>query len=242
MTALPKSYAEAFLAYFDVGLAETRAQLDDVGRIRYRVYCDEFAYEPKENFPNGIERDNFDQNALHCLVTHKTTNIPAGCVRVVKTEGENRLPFERFCLESLDADFFIRNPMPRGSMCEVSRLAVDGMFRRRSGEKATRFGGVHVSELSQREQRTFPLIAVSCFLAANIMADVAGSTNLFAMMEPFLPKLLDRSGIHFTKVGQDIDYHGLRAPYFVTTTTVKENVAPGLAELYQAIHQLLKKD
>tara|TARA_R110001592_G_scaffold126336_1_gene337471 strand:- start:100898 stop:101638 length:741 start_codon:yes stop_codon:yes gene_type:complete len=240
MTAQPVSYAELFLTYFDVALAKSASQLDDVGLIRYRVYCDEFGYEPKENFPDGMERDQFDANALHCLVTHKATNTPAGCVRVVKASGENPLPFEKYCIDSLDNDFFERNPMPRDSMCEVSRLAVDGMFRRRSGEQATRFGGVHITELSQREKRTFPVIAVSCFLAANIMADRAGRTNLFAMMEPFLPRLLKRSGIHFTKVGQDIDYHGLRAPYFVTTTAVKENVVSELAELYAAIEALFE--
>jgi N-acyl amino acid synthase of PEP-CTERM/exosortase system len=239
MTARPKSYAESFLTYFDVALAETRSQLDDVGRIRYRVYCEEFGYEPKENFPEGMEKDQFDATALHCLVTHKATNTPAGCVRVVKAPENDPLPFEKYCLDSLDNGFFDQNPMPRETMCEVSRLAVDGMFRRRSGEQATRFGGVHISELSQREKRTFPLIAVSCFLAANIMADTAGRTNLFAMMEPFLPRLLKRSGIHFTKVGQDIDYHGLRAPYFVTTPEVRDGVVSELSELYTAIDQLI---
>jgi N-acyl amino acid synthase of PEP-CTERM/exosortase system len=242
MTARPKSYAEAFLTYFDVCFAADKATQDDAGRIRYRVYCEEFGYEPCEAFPDGIERDEFDPQSLQCLVTHKATSTPAGCVRVVKACAEKPLPFENFCGDSLDADFFDRNPIPRELMCEVSRLAVDGMFRRRSGEQATRFGGVHISDLSQQEKRTFPMIAVSCFFAANIMADNAGNTKLFAMMEPFLPRLLKRSGINFTKVGHDIDYHGLRAPYFVTTPEVKSNVVPELKELYDAIQELLKKE
>lgn len=242
MTARPKSYAESFLTYFDVSLATSEEQQNDVGRIRYRVYCEEFGYEAAEAFPDGMERDEFDAGALHCLVTHKASNKPAGCVRVVRKEGETALPFEKFCINSLDSGFFDQNPMPGDSMCEVSRLAVDGMFRRRAGEHATRFGGVHVSDLSQQEQRTFPLIAVSCFLAGNIMADLADRPNLFAMMEPFLPRLLKRSGINFTKVGEDIDYHGLRAPYFVTTEAVKNGVVEQLAELYKEIHELLKSD
>ena len=136
MTARPTSFAESFLTYFDVALAQSQSQLEDVGRIRYRVYCEEFGYEPKENFPEGMEKDQFDANALHCLVTHKATNTPAGCVRVVKATGDDPLPFEKYCLDSLDGNFFENNPMPRETMCEVSRLAVDGMFRRRSGEQA----------------------------------------------------------------------------------------------------------
>lgn len=242
MTVRAKSYSDTFLRYFDVSLATSQAMQKDIGRIRYRVYCEEFGYEAKEAFADGIERDDFDAGSIHCLVTHKTSNTPAGCVRVVKADQDNPLPFEKYCAKSLDRAFLDSHPMSRETMCEVSRLAVDGMFRRRSGEQSTRFGGVHVSDLSQQELRTFPLIAVCCFLAANIMADLSGRTNLFAMMEPFLPRLLKRSGIHFTKIGEDLDYHGLRAPYFVTTTDVKENVVSELAELYQAIHDLIAND
>ena len=242
MTADSRSYTETFLQYFDLALATTPAQLDSIGRIRYRVYCEEFGYESADAFPDCIERDEFDTNSLHCLVTHKPTGTAAGCVRVVKTLGSESLPFEKYCAESLDQEFLASNPMPRETVCEVSRLAVDGMFRRRSGEKSTRFGGLHSSDISQQELRTYPLIAVSCFLAANIMADLSGRNNLFAMMEPFLPRLLKRSGIHFTKVGSDLDYHGLRAPYFVTTPAVRDNVVAELAELYRAIEGLLEQD
>lgn len=242
MTARPKSYAEAFLTYFDIRFAATQVLKDDVARIRYRVYCEEFGYEDKRAFPEGLETDDFDAQSQHCLVIHRGSATPAGCVRVVKTVGNQPLPFEKFCSDSLDRDFFERSGMPRETMCEVSRLAVDGMFRRRAGEQATRYGGVHVSDLSQQEQRTFPLIAVSCFLAATALTELMNCTNAFAMMEPFLPRMLARSGIKFTKVGQDIDYHGLRAPYFVTTQSAVENMAPELRELYEAIHRRIKVD
>jgi len=242
MTARPKSYAEAFLSYFDICFASTRALKEDVARIRYRVYCEEFGYEDKSAFPDGLESDDFDPQSQHCLVVHKGTDTPAGCVRVVRTSGDGPLPFEKFCSDSLDRDFFERSAMPRDSMCEVSRLAVDGLFRRRAGEQATRYGGVHISDLSQQEQRTFPLIAVSCFLAATALTDLINCNNAFAMMEPFLPRMLARSGIKFTKVGQNIDYHGQRAPYFVTTQDAVDNMVPELRELYEAIHSLVKVD
>lgn len=124
-------------------------------------------------------------------------------------------------------------------MCEVSRLAVAGMFRRRSGEGATRFRGVHISELWQQGQRTFPLVAVSCFLAASIIAHGAEHTSLFARMDPFLPRLPKRPGIIFTKIGQDIDYHGMRASYYVKTPSFKNGFNSELAELYDAILSLL---
>ena len=97
-------------------------------------------------------------------------------------------------------------------------------------------------DLSTQEKRTFPLIAVSCYLAAIAMSDLSGRNNGFAMMEPFLPKLLARSGINFTRVGKDIDYHGLRAPYFLTTAAATRDMVPELKELYDAIHGAVKRD
>ena len=69
--------AEKFLTYFDVSFAATEAQRHDVLGIRYSVYCDEFGYEPAHLYPDHQERDEFDVNAVHALITHKTTATPA---------------------------------------------------------------------------------------------------------------------------------------------------------------------
>ena len=54
------------------------------------------------------------------------------------------------------------------------------------------------------------MIAVSAFLAATAITEKTGYTNVFAMMEPFLPRLMSRSGINFGRAGADIEYHGTR--------------------------------
>ena len=53
--------SESFLRYFDVQYVDSQALRDEVHGIRYRVYCEEFAYEPIESFPDGLEKDEFDQ-------------------------------------------------------------------------------------------------------------------------------------------------------------------------------------
>jgi N-acyl amino acid synthase of PEP-CTERM/exosortase system len=85
------------------------------------------------------------------------------------------------------------------------------------------------------------MIAIACFLASTALTDIVGRTNVFAMMEPFLPRLLKRSGIVFQRAGADIDYHGLRAPYFITTQSALENMRPDLKELYTEIHRQIMK-
>jgi len=245
MTARPKGFAESFLEYFDLHYVANQSQLKDVGRIRYRVYCEEFEYEPKESFPDGIEHDEFDASSLHALIIHKETNRPAGCVRMVCPHPgtDYLMPFEKHCgADTLDQGFFEKFPINRDTTCEISRLAVDGIFRRRTGEKATRFGGVSIPDISHQEQRTYPLIAVSCFLAAAALGDLADKTSAFAMMEPFLPRLMSYSGLNFTQAGESLEYHGMRAPYFLTMDEAMADMAPELKELYGAIHETMKKD
>ncbi len=232
--------SEHFLTYFDVSFAASEAQKSDVYGIRYSVYCDEFQYEPAHLFPDHEEKDAFDAKSLHALVTHKSSGRPAGCVRLVSPtgpDGEDLLPFEKHCAESLDRAFVDGMALDRNSVCEISRLAVDGAFRRRAGERVTRFGEVEGLDCTQQERRTFSLIAVACFLAATALTDLAERTNVFAMMEPFLPRLLKHSGIIFQRAGQDIDYHGTRAPYFITTQSALDNMLPDLRELYNEIHR-----
>jgi N-acyl amino acid synthase of PEP-CTERM/exosortase system len=234
------SLTSNFLEYFDVAYAATAKQKQDVLQIRYNVYCDEFKYEPAERFPNQEESDEFDARSLHCLITHKSSGLPAGCVRMVQTpdtEQNDALPFQKFCRQSLDRGFIKELALEQRNTCEISRLAVDGAFRRRPGESVTRFGEIDSMDCSHQERRTFSLIAVAAFLSATALTDLTGRTDVFAMMEPFLPRMLRRSGIVFQRAGEDIDYHGVRAPYFIRTQSALDHMRPDLHELYDAINE-----
>ena len=80
------------------------------------------------------------------------------------------------------------------------------------------------------------LIAVSTILAAFAMSDLIGRPNCFAMMEPFLPRLLRRSGIIVHPAGEEVDYHGIRAPYYFETDETVAGMAEEMREFYQVIH------
>lgn len=239
-----QSLVTGFSRYFSVKLAETPAEKNKVFKIRYRVYCEEFKYESIQDFPDQLEVDDYDQDSRHCLITHLETGMPAGCVRLVPAIGasyEAPLPLERYCGSSLDRELLDTMALDRRAVCEISRLAVDGAFRRRTGETLTRFGQVNGLQFSAHEQRTFSLIAVACFLAATVLTEIENRNQIFAMMEPFLPRLMQRSGIDFRRVGRDIDYHGIRAPYFITTQSVLENMHEDIRELYHWIRASLAK-
>ncbi len=56
------------------------------------------------------------------------------------------------------------------------------------------------------------------------------------MMEPFLPRLMQRSGIEFERAGKDVDYHGLRAPYFIRMESFLKTLIPDLRGFFESIH------
>jgi N-acyl amino acid synthase of PEP-CTERM/exosortase system len=232
--------AEEFKKYFSVDLATTPEQKLETYRVRYRVYCDEFGFEDGDNYPDKAERDEFDDYAIQCLVSHRASGIPAGCVRLVPaTVNANYhiLPFEKYCAAGLDNDYLHGLDMDRGSICEISRLMVDSAFRQRSGETLTHLGRLNAMDFSRHEERAFSLVAVAGYLATTALTGITGRTNVFAMMEPFLPGVLSGAGINFRRVGSDVDYHGVRAPYFIRTESVVENMQPQIRELYDAIYE-----
>ncbi|PID43156.1 MAG: PEP-CTERM/exosortase system-associated acyltransferase [Gammaproteobacteria bacterium] len=229
------SLAQSFGRYFDVCLAVSEEQKAQVYGVRYRVYCLEFGYEPRECFPDEQESDQFDDRSLHCLITHKSTGRAAGCARLVLGAEQGQMPFEKFCPDTLDQALIGSLDLDRTRVCEISRLAVDGAFRRRTGESETPLGKQDSAEYSQREQRTFPLISVAAFLGATALTEVSGRGEVFAMMEPFLPRLLKRSGLFFQRAGKDVEYHGIRAPYFIRSKDALKTMNADLKELYDSI-------
>lgn len=239
----PKIRAEAsslfmdFAQYFELSMALTEAERAAVYHVRYRVYCEEFGYEPIESFLNGQETDEFDEKSIHCLVTHKETGRPAGCVRLVLVNDNDRLPMELHSGNAIDNSFMRRFAQKRGAICEISRLAVDGDFRRRRGEKATQFGAHDAFLFNEEEQRTFPLIAVALFLASAAAADVLSRRHVFAIMEPFLPKILRRTGVEFQRIGEDFQFRGVRAPYYASLDDLVRNAPDELRLCYDVVKE-----
>jgi len=232
-----------FERYFTMHYAQTQKQREEIFGIRYRVYCEEFGYEASTQFANQMEIDEYDDYSFHCFITHNGSGKAAGCVRLVPAVTnsiDKALPLEKYCAESLDNEAINSYHLDRNKVCEISRLAIDGSFRRRPGEAATRFGDIHFLECSKEEQRTFSLIAVSVFLSSLAVGELTGQTQGFAMMEPFLPRMLKRSGIVCQQIGKEIDYHGIRAPYFITAKTTLEGMRPEYQELYKRIYQQMK--
>ncbi len=231
-----------FMEYFSVVLANTDELRKEVYKIRYNVYCDELGFEDKEAFPEGLEQDDFDDFSTHLLLFHKATGAYAGTVRLVQPaagSNEQILPMEKFCSHALDQEIVeLLNQKP-GTITEASRLAVPAIFRRRKGEdnKPFVYHGER-ADMASQNPAYFPYISVGLYLAAATIL-VKDLDYIMVMMEPRLARHLARVGIHFESAGQLIDYHGERAPYYISPKIFLDHVKPHIRELFDAIQEEL---
>jgi N-acyl amino acid synthase of PEP-CTERM/exosortase system len=239
------SIAETFNEYFEIKIASDDEDLKRAYHTRYRVYCEEFSYEEGDRFPDQMEIDRFDKNSKHCVIIHKERDLTAACVRVVpavlrksqEVVVKNWMPIEMFCKHALNPATIELLDQNREGVCEISRLAVDPDFRRRPNERNLRYGNL---DFNDEEKRLFPVLAVGLLMAANHLSYEEGWTTGLAMMEPFLPRLLRRSGLELTESGSLIDYHGERAPYAINANDARTSWKGELGELYTAIEGQLQ--
>lgn len=219
-----------FERYFSVQVVQSAAQMRQLMRLRYWVYCDEFAYERAENYPDQLEVDEFDARAIHCVIVHKSTGRSAGCVRVVASHDNYILPLEQYCDEALYPSHKQAIVKDRQAVNEVSRLAVAPEFRRFSSSASKCMG------FNEAERACLPLIAMAGYMAVFVLARMCGRRHCYAVMEPFLPRLLRRSGVHFERVGHDLEYHGKRAPYVVDTQDVLDGISLELQQWFDRMY------
>ncbi len=233
--------AEKFQHYFDTRVAHSSMEHNVGYRLRHRVYCDEFHYVHPRHDDNGLERDEYDPYALHVLLNHRPTGMPAGYFRLLvnsKLPTDWQLPFERFCSDTLYDHIIDPRQLPANSYAELSRLAVPSLFRRRHNEQYARvpIGDNHSSE---DDSRNYPLITMALLLSAGILVEEMGVEYLFAMLEPRVARLLRQHEVPFYRIGNLTEYHGVRAPFFMRTHELKDRLSADSLALASTIQAQL---
>ncbi|WDD99491.1 PEP-CTERM/exosortase system-associated acyltransferase [Thalassomonas actiniarum] len=231
-----KNIAEHFTQFLKPELATTDELRAEVFKIRHNVYCEELAFE--EVKAEGQEKDEFDDHSIFSMIKHKPSSTYTSCVRVVRSSSEAELlPIEKYCLDSIQNESLHPSNFKRTEICEISRLAVKADFRRRKSDqfKGSAIGVISESTYSETELRCFPFIAIGLYMAAATLAIDTGIKHVYVMMEPRLARSMKFVGINFHQLGDAIDYHGLRAPYYINPKIFMDNLTPGFKSLFKAI-------
>ena len=204
----------AYDRHFAVIRADTPELLDQVYRLRYRVYCVENQFEDPGQCRDGREIDDDDDRSIHALLVHRRSGAAAGTARVIlPLLGDMRrpLPIQRI-IGSPDRLGFQHLPLHRTA--EVSRFAVSKAFRRRQGE--ARYADAGISQLAEGpaigERRLAPYVTFGLLRGVLGICLEYGITHLAAVMEPALVRIMIRLGLDFEPLGGLVEYHGRRQP------------------------------
>lgn len=237
-----KGIAEHFTEFLQPEVATTAQLRDEVFRIRHNVYCEELAFEDVR--PEGKEEDEFDNQSIFSMIKHKPSDVYTSCVRIVKSNSDDELlPIEKYCLDSIQNKELHPSNFARSEIAEISRLAVKSDFRRRKADKfkGSAVGAISETTYSETELRCFPFIAIGLYMAAATLAIETGVKHVFVMMEPRLARSMKFVGIKFIQLGDAIDYHGIRAPYYINASIFMKHLSPGFKSLYLAIDHDISK-
>ena len=232
------SVSAHFNQFLNAEIAMNQAAKAEVFKIRHHVYCEELAFEEVNQQEQEI--DEFDSRSLFSLIKHKPSNTFTSCVRIVTTGSTDELlPIEKYCMHSITNEALNPQKFNRKNIAEISRLAVKSDFRRRKADKLRNsgIGAFSKSGYSETELRCFPFIAIGLYMSAAIISKAYGITHVYVMMEPKLARSLKFIGITFLQLGDPVDYHGLRAPYYIQTETFIRDLSPNFRELFETIER-----
>ncbi len=227
---------EHFKHYFTPQIALHETLKEQSFKIRHNVYCEELGYERIRY--TGMETDIFDVHSKACVIKHNSSGTYAGTVRAILADNEqNLLPIEKYCANSIEERKTHPSNFDRNTIAEVSRLAVPSNFRRRSTEKhyGAGMGVINEETYSTEEIRCFPFITTSLYFSVMALLIQEGIKHVYIMVEPKLAKSMSFVGLHFKQIGELTNYHGRRAPYYISTDEALASLPDGFRGLYDYI-------
>jgi N-acyl amino acid synthase of PEP-CTERM/exosortase system len=196
-------------------------ELQEAFRLRYKVYCLERGFERPEDYPWGLEWDEFDEHAMHFGAFLDGELL--GTVRLI-LNSRLGFPIERYC--EIKADELIA----RNRTGEISRLAVLKEFPQRNEDgpvycdRAFRDGLHREIRESLWEDRRQAEIVTGLYTCLYRESKEIGLSQWLAAMTRGLSVLLKRMGVHFVPIGPETSYHGRRTPHLASIGALEKSV------------------
>ena len=198
-------------------------------RLRYQVYCLENPFEESAAYPDGMERDEFDDHSVQSLLQRRVDGAAIGTVRLIlPAEGRagDSLPFQRLCRPIVPLLDLL---LPVDTMAEVSRFCISKELRRRpaiqgSGAEPAR----RIASLSR-----YATLGLIRSLVENSIDH--GITHWCLVVEPALMRFLASLGLQFYPLGPLVEHHGLRQPCHADLATLLDGVREQRPEVWEVI-------
>ncbi len=211
--------------------------------LRYQVYCLERGFLPADNYPDGLERDEYDDYSTYVSATNQA-NIVVGALRVVRPPEGMPFPFQTHCTR-----LFNTPPLPPPHECvEVSRVIISKVYRRRADdtslgisskllEDSTDHVNMMASENNEHGRKQQPEILLGILRQMYRHCKKIGVSYWYAATEPSLARMLQRINLTFEAIGEQEDYYGLVTPYILAVDKFEHDLSrnnPAMFAWFQA--------
>jgi N-acyl-L-homoserine lactone synthetase len=164
--------------------------MDQSYRLRYQVYCVERGFLNAGNYPDRLERDEFDRYSLHVGVIDRQRDLIATS-RLVQVSMRG-LPLFRHCqIFPQETELYCETHR----IVEVSRLCMSRQLRHRGQGRAS--------------------VAATLYRALYQASKRAGFTHWLVCTEHSLQRLVTGFGFPFRPIGPMTDYFGPVAPFMM---------------------------
>ncbi len=208
---------KTFHEYFEIVIADTPSLLEIVFRMRYQKLCIDMnvpGYEASL-YPDGQEKDNYDDHSSHVLIRHRQTNEFIGTTRLIMFDKKNPkklFPVEQYA--QIDPELFKANKFSRQHAGEISRFLIIKKFERRKAERRnlkTRESVAGTAKTDRRSINNLTLVLMAGIVRVSAKYNIS---SWFTIMEPALNRLFGYYGLDLNPIGPVVQHYGLRRPYF----------------------------
>lgn len=209
---------------------EHAQEYDSMHRLRYQVFCHEVHFLNPDQYPAGLEIDDFDAVSEHFLATVANhNNEVVGTVRLVRWSESRSFPTAMHfgpLLEQLD-----RLGFPLDSTAEISRLCISKQYRKRLKDGLLGLDGY---EGCCDQRRRYPEVILELFKVMYLASRFdLGITHWIAAFEDSLYRLLHRYGVHLDPIAhEEIDYYGKVKIYGASIPQILETMKMQGSEFY----------
>ncbi|MBI4377109.1 MAG: GNAT family N-acetyltransferase [Elusimicrobia bacterium] len=189
-------------------------KLQELQRLRYKVYCMEESFLPAQNYPKKLEWDFYDPISPHIAAFDGDGQIVGG-LRLVRHSALG-LPIENHAGEGLSEGY---RQFPKRRLAEISRLVVDRRYRQQ---------GI--------AQVCGPTILLGLFRTMYETSLALGIEHWVAAMEPCLWRMLKRYGLRFEAIGKPMEFYGRVIPYGTSIKYLQRLLAQDRPDVFELFH------
>lgn len=218
------------ITFCKVDLSETKV-MEAIYRLRLQVYGHECGFIDPADYPDGMERDEYDAQSQHFAIIGEQDHL-IGAMRLI-LPGERPLPIERYCPNVKLSD----DAAPDKNTAEISRLVISKRIRRRRNDGLYYEPQVQDQMVVDQEgkairRRSRPM-AFGLYREMYQQSKQLGITRWCSLMEKSLWMLLKVHGFVFTPVGEEVDVYGPVRPYVAQIADMEKEVSEKFPTFYQ---------